>query len=190
MCIRDSFAIDSNTNYGFTDLAPVTFNYLGQFEAEKEATDWQIVMGNSGDGVHPDNKSNSILFINGAINKGVLGFSINSKLGIEATESFSNSFKQYLENIIAHCKEQLANTGSTHTPSDFNTVSISQTLLTNIEEASSLSGNSIAAIYPATSLQQGFIYHALRNPSDDAYRVQVLYAVSYTHLTLPTIYSV
>jgi len=35
--------------------------------------------------------------------------------------------------------------------------------------------NKVLKIYPATSLQQGFIYHALRNPSDDAYRVQVLY---------------
>ncbi|MFW0740047.1 condensation domain-containing protein, partial [Flavobacterium sp. T12S277] len=30
-------------------------------------------------------------------------------------------------------------------------------------------------IYPATSLQQGFIYHALSQPDDDAYRVQQLY---------------
>uniref|UniRef100_UPI001FC93EC0 condensation domain-containing protein n=1 Tax=Xenorhabdus vietnamensis TaxID=351656 RepID=UPI001FC93EC0 len=32
----------------------------------------------------------------------------------------------------------------------------------------------IEAIYPATSLQQGFVYHHLSQPHDDAYRVQLL----------------
>jgi hypothetical protein len=35
--------------------------------------------------------------------------------------------------------------------------------------------NKISHIYPATSLQEGFIYHALSQSEDDAYRVQVLY---------------
>ncbi|WP_299249955.1 condensation domain-containing protein, partial [uncultured Aquimarina sp.] len=35
--------------------------------------------------------------------------------------------------------------------------------------------NKVEHIYPANSLQQGFIYHALSQPTDDAYRVQVLY---------------
>lgn len=34
--------------------------------------------------------------------------------------------------------------------------------------------NEIEYIYPATSLQQGFIYHALSQVEDDAYRVQIL----------------
>jgi NRPS condensation-like uncharacterized protein len=33
----------------------------------------------------------------------------------------------------------------------------------------------ITHIYPATSLQQGFIYHALSQPEDDAYRIQLVY---------------
>ena len=32
----------------------------------------------------------------------------------------------------------------------------------------------IEAIYPASSLQQGFIYHAISQPDDDAYRVQLI----------------
>lgn len=34
--------------------------------------------------------------------------------------------------------------------------------------------NEIEYIYPATSLQQGFIYHALSQSEDDAYRIQIL----------------
>ena len=33
----------------------------------------------------------------------------------------------------------------------------------------------IQAIYPANSLQQGFIFHVLSQPLDDAYRVQSLF---------------
>ena len=39
--------------------------------------------------------------------------------------------------------------------------------------------NSIEAIFPATSLQQGFVYHYLSQPQDDAYRVQLL--LDYQH---------
>uniref|UniRef100_UPI001FC91668 condensation domain-containing protein n=1 Tax=Xenorhabdus vietnamensis TaxID=351656 RepID=UPI001FC91668 len=35
-------------------------------------------------------------------------------------------------------------------------------------------GQKVEAIYPATSLQQGFVYHHLSQPHDDAYRVQLL----------------
>jgi amino acid adenylation domain-containing protein len=38
--------------------------------------------------------------------------------------------------------------------------------------------NEIQAIYPANSLQLGFIYHALSQPTDDAYRVQTFFDYS------------
>ncbi|WP_323856188.1 condensation domain-containing protein, partial [Xenorhabdus koppenhoeferi] len=43
--------------------------------------------------------------------------------------------------------------------------------------------NKIAAIFSATSLQQGFIYHHLAQPEDDAYRVQLLLDY-HTHVDL------
>ncbi|MDX7993215.1 condensation domain-containing protein, partial [Xenorhabdus littoralis] len=45
--------------------------------------------------------------------------------------------------------------------------------------------NSITAIFPATSLQQGFVYHYLAQPQDDAYRVQLLLDY-HTHVDLAT----
>ncbi|WP_323865025.1 condensation domain-containing protein, partial [Xenorhabdus cabanillasii] len=44
----------------------------------------------------------------------------------------------------------------------------------NFNNASKNSNNEIEVIFPATSLQQGFIYHYLAQPQDDAYRVQLL----------------
>jgi amino acid adenylation domain-containing protein len=49
-------------------------------------------------------------------------------------------------------------------------INISQDLLNALE-----SRGDIACIYPANSLQQGFIYHALSQAVDDAYRVQRVY---------------
>ncbi|WP_196244441.1 hypothetical protein, partial [Xenorhabdus bovienii] len=44
----------------------------------------------------------------------------------------------------------------------------------NFVDPSQYPGNKIEAIFPATSLQQGFVYHHLAQPQDDAYRVQLL----------------
>ena len=55
------------------------------------------------------------------------------------------------------------------TPSDFAVAGLSVADLDRLQNR-----HEIEAIYPATSLQQGFIYHYLSQPQDDAYRVQVL----------------
>jgi len=47
-------------------------------------------------------------------------------------------------------------------------------LLDGLETSARASENELAHIYPATSLQQGFIYHVLSRGEDDAYRVQLL----------------
>ena len=62
-----------------------------------------------------------------------------------------------------------------HTPSDFPTVSISQSLLETLEKKANDNERKILQIFPANSLQQGFIYHSVTQPDDDAYRVQLLF---------------
>ena len=57
----------------------------------------------------------------------------------------------------------------------FITAGLSKSLLDNLEKEVNKINNTIEAIYPATSLQQGFIAHSLSYPEDDAYRVQVLF---------------
>jgi hypothetical protein len=46
--------------------------------------------------------------------------------------------------------------------------------LSDIQSASAGQENDIDAIFPATSLQQGLVFHFLSNPGDDAYRVQLI----------------
>ncbi|WP_146198425.1 condensation domain-containing protein, partial [Flavobacterium araucananum] len=76
---------------------------------------------------------------------------------------------------IEHCSEKVARSETSFTPSDFTSVDISQSLLDSLEYLARESQNELKYIYPATSLQQGFIYHALSQPEDGAYRLQQLH---------------
>lgn len=58
---------------------------------------------------------------------------------------------------------------------DFKLVKISQPLLDRLTGSANADKNEIEQIYPATSLQQGFIYHSLQNAEDESYRVQMLF---------------
>ena len=97
----------------------------------------------SGRSVHPDNKSHNIININGMVSGGELGFSIFSYLGDENTIKLSEAFKDQLHTIIEHCVNTVQVNGTLHTPSDFNTVTISQNLLSELEEKAKETKNSI-----------------------------------------------
>ncbi|WP_340613212.1 condensation domain-containing protein [Xenorhabdus thailandensis] len=65
--------------------------------------------------------------------------------------------------------QQQAQAGGIRTPSDYGIDGLSISRLRQLQQRYPLE-----ALYPATSLQQGFIYHHLTQPQDDAYRVQLL----------------
>ena len=113
-----------------------------------------------------------IITINGMVIEGQLKFNIATKLGEKETIAFANNFQQQIEQITTHCEEVIERHETCYTPSDFETVELSQNLLDNIQKDK---GNLVEAIYPANSLQQGFIYHTLSQPEDDAYRVQLVF---------------
>ncbi len=111
-----------------TILPKVSFNYLGQFDKEdreilEEYSDgevnrlWVITNENSGISVDFRNQDYNIININGLVIEGSLQFSIASKLGQSITDKIAKSFKQKLEEIIAHCihKNMIE-----YTMSDFN----------------------------------------------------------------------
>ena len=126
-----SFATRNETNYSFNDLAPISFNYLGQFETQQ--SDWQIIAEDSGSEIDPVNMNNNMVNINGMVNNGKLRFSIVTKLGADATKKLSEDYKIHLTKIINHCIEKIENKGSSYTPSDFKSVKISQSLLDKLQ---------------------------------------------------------
>jgi amino acid adenylation domain-containing protein len=82
---------------------------------------------------------------------------------IEAIKSQKDGLLQFLKtnNIVTEEKFKLFKEAS-------------QTEKVNLQKDKPNENSNIEAIYPANSLQQGFIFHHLNQPKDDAYRVQML----------------
>ncbi|MBF0399099.1 MAG: gramicidin biosynthesis protein, partial [Desulfobacterales bacterium] len=150
-------------------LPEILFNYLGQFDSKDEG-DYQFTGEFAGLGVDVTNIDNNILEINGMTIEGEISFTVSGRLIDNDLDDLSQSLKRSLENITKHCIEKIENNEIKYTPSDFKTVKVSRILLDKLQKE-----YDIQEICPANSLQQGFIYHALSYPNDDAYRVQVIF---------------
>jgi amino acid adenylation domain-containing protein/non-ribosomal peptide synthase protein (TIGR01720 family) len=165
-----AFATMKENPFSLKNLAPISFNYLGQFDSNQQ--DWQIITEESGDTMHSANLDNNVININGQVSAGKLNFEVMSLMGEKVTKKLADSFKQQLIMITQHCLDKVNKEGTSFTPSDFQSANISQKLLDRLATKAILNKNHITHIFPATSLQQGFIYHALSQSEDDAYRVQ------------------
>ncbi|MFK5984628.1 MAG: amino acid adenylation domain-containing protein [Pseudomonadota bacterium] len=155
------------------DLPPIGFNYLGVLNNHQaDTTDWQIANVSSGLPVNPQNQDPNLLSLNGAIIDGKLQFSLSGKISCAQLGHFGEKFKTALSEVVQHCLQRVAKQASIHSPADFN-LPISLALFDQLYT------DQIDAIYAANSLQQGFIYHALTQQNDDAYRVQIL--IDYPH---------
>ncbi|WP_323855991.1 non-ribosomal peptide synthetase [Xenorhabdus koppenhoeferi] len=149
------------------DLPVISFNYLGQLGGET-GQNWSLTSDDCGTTVADDNHSHLLLNINGLIQAGKLQFSVSSRLSNTQTTVFITAFELALDSVITTGQKQ-AQSGGVKTPSDYGIKGVSIKLLRHLQQR-----YQIEALYPATSLQQGFIYHHLTQPQDDAYRVQLL----------------
>ena len=128
---------------------------------------WEIATETSGTSLHPANEGKAILDINGLVIDGELSFTLKSKLSKEATDLFFSTFQQKLKEVIHHTTHQ---SRSYLTASDVSYV-VSQEYLDRLQQSKKIEG-----VYLANSLQQGFIYHALKQGDvDDAYRIQLIF---------------
>ena len=152
-------------------LADISFNYLGQLGGTDKEDMWQLVAESTGQAVSPANKNTLRLNINGAVQNNCLSFHVLSQLNETQTGLFLQAFEQAVKKVTELSVKQ-AKIGSIRTPSDYQTTGLSIERLRQLQ--SRYQNNEIEAIYPASSLQQGFAYHDLAFPDDDAYRVQLL----------------
>ncbi|PHM39368.1 peptide synthase [Xenorhabdus mauleonii] len=149
------------------ELPAISFNYLGQLGGEN-GQNWSLTSDECGIAVAGDNHSHLLMNINGLIQAGTLQFNIGSRLPKAQTTVFITALEQALHAVITAGQQQ-AQSGGIKTPSDYGIEGISIPLLRHLQQK-----YRIEALYPATSLQQGFIYHHLSQPQDDAYRVQLM----------------
>ncbi|WP_440055540.1 amino acid adenylation domain-containing protein [Pseudoalteromonas sp. T1lg65] len=151
-------------------LPNVAFNYVGVIAgAPSNPTnmpDFHLVEAKTGQAVSPENQGNYVLDINAAIVNETLTLNCTSKLDDDTFALFEKQFKASLNAVLTHC-QKVFNDGAKHTPSDFKLQGVSFTHLTELQNRYDLQ-----AVYPATNLQQGFVFHQLNMPEDTAYRVQ------------------
>ncbi|WP_416778068.1 amino acid adenylation domain-containing protein [Xenorhabdus budapestensis] len=150
------------------NLPPISFNYLGQLGREAGEQDWSLTSDDCGAMVGNQNSSDLLLNINGMVQSGQLQFSVISGLPQLQTQMFIVAFEQALMTVIKTAQQQ-ARAGGVKTLSDYGIKGVSIERLLHFQQK-----YRVEALYPATSLQQGFIYHYLTQPQDDAYRIQLL----------------
>ncbi|MEV6340629.1 amino acid adenylation domain-containing protein [Nocardia vinacea] len=156
--------------FGYHDdrLPRINFNYLGRLDSQPTEGDegrWQLTREPSGAAMHPDNRDNNIISVNGWIVDGRLSFSIANKLGQEAGDRLVARYERCLVELIG---ELSAASRSYLTPSDVDHV-VSAEYLDEIQSEREIEG-----VFLANSLQQGFIYQAVAHSrDDDAYTVQM-----------------
>ncbi len=146
-------------------LPSISFNYLGQFDTASGY--WQLANEFSGQNMCHGDREPHLLSLNGLVVGGQLQFSVTTHVSQEVCTFVAKSFERNLQLIIVHC---LNKEKACYTPSDFNAVKLSRSLLDALQQNDS----NIESIYPVNGLQQGFIYHALTQLDDDAYRGQLL----------------
>jgi amino acid adenylation domain-containing protein/non-ribosomal peptide synthase protein (TIGR01720 family) len=156
------------TQSSLVDLPNITFNYLGQFDTSSGF--WQIVPEGAGACVHRDNTAPYLLNIIAYTAQNALHVSVSGHLSQETCSEMAASLEKQLIAITNHCLSQVQKGLELYTPVDFPCVKITRTLLNKLQQKD----RAIDAIHAANSLQQGFIYHAISQPNDDAYRVQLL----------------
>ncbi|MGS2718619.1 amino acid adenylation domain-containing protein [Eionea flava] len=152
------------------ELPKIFFNYLGQINQTQKSgsNDWELIIDGCGEVSSTKNVDQAFLNINGFVDDNTLIFSIESRMPENLEKRFFSVFRDSIEKVIDH-GDFVAKTKSIKTPSDYEYSKIS------IEQLKSLQKKyEVEEIYPANSLQQGFIYHQLNFPKDSAYRVQLL----------------
>ncbi|RTZ24052.1 non-ribosomal peptide synthetase [Vibrio penaeicida] len=154
-------------------LPKIYFNYLGQLDSTGNGSMWEVVNEDSGNVIGESNRDSALLNINGGVFNGQLQFDIISQLPPTQTMAFRQAFDTSLHQVLEQSLEA-AKRGGVNTASDFGCAGLHQSQLEHIGQSRQYGLSSIAAIYPASSLQQGFVYHHISQPEDDAYRLQVL----------------
>ncbi|RUR14689.1 hypothetical protein ELY21_15400, partial [Legionella sp. km535] len=150
--------------YEQNSLPEISFNYLGQLD-KGSVNDWDLCSDAVGETNDPLNRDTYLFNLNGWVSEGHLQFNIVSRLPEAALSVVTDKFTVYLKALVEHTASQ---SRTYLTCSDVEQV-VAQDYLDRLQEHQELE-----AVYKASSLQQGFIYHALtQGDTDEAYRVQI-----------------
>ncbi len=160
--------------------ADILFNYLGQFDRTFDRTSDSTLEGFCGElsligePVSSQRRLTHGLSLNGFISEGSLKFALSydGKMYAESDITLLAVYiKQALKDVTEHCLEE---SNIQLTPSDFPLCHFDQSELRKISSRLP-HPNNIQQIYPATSMQQGMLYHSKIDKS--AYVTQMAFAL-------------
>ncbi|MGJ5203813.1 amino acid adenylation domain-containing protein [Bradyrhizobium sp. HKCCYLR20261] len=145
----------------------IVFNYLGRFEGlSGEGAPYRIAPEHPGPMRAADTPLRAWLTINGDVRDGQLrlGFRYGRRRYRRASvQRLAELYRAALENVVDHC---LSGAGGL-TPSDVPLSGLDQATLDRI--CTTIDAREIEDIYPLSPMQQGMLFHALRDGKADVY---------------------
>ncbi|SFJ92860.1 non-ribosomal peptide synthetase [Bradyrhizobium sp. cf659] len=149
----------------------IVFNYLGRFDASVGVTQrFSFAPESAGPSRSASAPMRGLLNVTGLVREGrlELSFGYGRKRYRQATVArLAAHYEDALRELVAHC----CNGASGLTPSDVALSELGQAELDRLATTSDLRG--IEDIYPLSPMQQGMLFHALRDGANDAYVNQV-----------------
>ncbi|MGY1918965.1 non-ribosomal peptide synthetase [Pseudomonas tolaasii] len=155
--------------------APITFNYLGQFDQSFGADALFHPLDESAGLAHdPDAPLPNVLSVDGQVYGGelVLRWTFSRERHDQQTiGALAEAYLAELQSLIVHC---LTGEAGGLTPSDFPLARLTQPQL----DALPVPASTIEDVYPLTPMQEGLLLHTLLEPGTGLYYMQDRYRIN------------
>ncbi|MCX6318748.1 MAG: condensation domain-containing protein, partial [Bacteroidetes bacterium] len=164
--------IDHSFN-GTIQRAPVSYNYLGQFDTDTQSRYFRIAEESAGNNESAANPAEYQWEFNGMVSGGVLQLSFGystDQYYPETAEKLMQLYKRCLEELIEYCNGYDRNE---FTPSDTSYPVISMEELDRLQAQYRLQD-----VYPLSPLQEGMLFHSLYETEGDQYFEQLSYTLT------------
>ncbi|MGD2090925.1 MAG: amino acid adenylation domain-containing protein [Candidatus Aminicenantes bacterium] len=146
----------------------ISFNYLGQFDADLGQMSWEMAPGPTGNNRDLEERREYVLDVSGMIAKKQLLMSMvysKKQYKAQTIKTLLNHFKTKLRLIISYCA---ARKDKDLTPSDLTYPGLSIETLERLKKEYPLED-----IYPLTPMQEGMLFYGLYAANTSAYFTQV-----------------
>ena len=172
--------ITSKSNEVAADLEvnpEICFNYLGQVSRETEASTLKFSNISKGASINPEIGCIHPLEISALVSEDELDISFTYNENFvngKSIENIMNHYRKSLVDIVEHCLER---NFIQFTPSDFEGSELSNEELEIIVSATSGTGE-LQYIYDLSPMQEGMLFHSLKDKKSSEYFEQISYSVS------------
>ncbi|WP_394841909.1 non-ribosomal peptide synthase/polyketide synthase [Pendulispora brunnea] len=161
---------DARTSLEALPAAEVSFNYLGQMDGSlADSPAFRVAPEGRGPELDPKGRRVYLVDVVGMVTEGrlrldwIYGTAVHDRSTIEAVAA---AFMTRLRALIAHCL--LPDAGG-YTPSDFPLANLEQAALDRLVG----DGRDVEDVYRLSPMQQGMLFHTLRDPHSGVYLEQV-----------------